>query len=111
MSAADTVLEDRGFWRAGPAWAADFDESPDDELLDAADPFAPPSADATAGTAAIVAPTPRAIAEAPTQVSTRTRPGADCLGAAMPPNSAGSMRSSWDSVSNRADELISATPG
>ncbi|BBY62869.1 hypothetical protein MHEL_11120 [Mycolicibacterium helvum] len=109
-----TGLDELGFFLAGPAWAFDFGDSPDDELLDADDPFeaAEPveSAAATAGTEAIAAPTPSATAEAPIQVSTRRCPGADCFGAAMPPNSAGNIRSSWTSDANRSVELIWATP-
>jgi hypothetical protein len=99
--------------RAGPACADDFDESPDDELLDVDDPFAAAdpveSADATAGTEAIAAPTPSATADAPTQVNILRCPG-DRFGTAIPPNSAGNIRRSWDSDSNRSIELISATP-
>jgi hypothetical protein len=106
----DTVVDDRGCWRPEPACAVDFEESPDDELLDVAELFEPAepvaSADATAGTEAIAAPTPSTTAEAPTQVSIRRWPGADCLGAAIPPNSAGSIRSPCDWESNRAVELI-----
>jgi hypothetical protein len=110
----DAELEDRGFCRAGPACADDFDDSPDDELFDADDPFVPAdpveSADATAGTEAIAAPTPRATAEAPTQVNILRWPGVCCFGAVIPPNSAGNIRSPWDSDSNRSVERIAATP-
>jgi hypothetical protein len=101
----DAEPDDRGFCRAGPACADDFDESPVDELLDADESFEPAdpveSADATAGTEAIAAPTPSATAEAPTQVNILRWPGACRFGAAIPPNSAGNIRSSWDSDSNR----------
>jgi hypothetical protein len=92
-----TVVERRSFVRVGPACVADFDGPPAEELLDATDPFEPAepveSADATAGIDAIAAPTPSATAEAPTQVNTLRLPGAARFGAAMPPNSAGSIRS------------------
>jgi hypothetical protein len=96
------ATDDRGFCRAGPAFAVGL--SLDDELLEEAEPFEPAvpveSAEATAGTDAIAAPTPRATAEAPIQVSILRWPGADSLGTAIPPNSTGSIRSSWHSDSN-----------
>ena len=83
-------------------------------MLDADDPFEPAepveSADATAGTEAIAAPTPSATAEAPIHVNIRSWPDADGFGALMPPNSAGNIRSPWVSDSNRSVEFISATP-
>jgi hypothetical protein len=48
------------------------------------------SADATAGVPTITAPTPRATADAPSQVRTRMHPGAERFASAMPPNSGGS---------------------
>ncbi|AQT78872.1 hypothetical protein B1R94_05760 [Mycolicibacterium litorale] len=105
----------RGFVRAGPACTVDF-AAPADEPLEAADPFEcallPVSADATAGMAAIAAPTPSATAEAPIQVKTLSCP-ADC-GSVMPPNSAGSTRrSSTPSVMvwTGSVERIWAAPG
>ncbi|BBZ77241.1 hypothetical protein MANY_25780 [Mycolicibacterium anyangense] len=81
----------------GRAWDATLDEvaewSPvlgalllDDDPREPADPVA--SADATAGVAAMAAPTPRAIAEAVSHVASR----ASGLRTISPPNSTGSAR-------------------
>ncbi|MGY4711152.1 hypothetical protein ACXDF8_16580 [Mycolicibacterium sp. CBM1] len=96
--------------RAGPAVAAadgrdalgrwlpvDFADALVEALLEVAEPEpAEPvaSADAVAGVAASAAPIPRAIADAPTQVASRTRPEGLTRRSDMPPNSAGSERNS-----------------
>jgi hypothetical protein len=67
-----------------PSWLVDFDD----------EPLEPPaSAEATAGIAAIAAPKPNVMADAPTQLARRRWPLDDGSGPARPPNSAGSARS------------------
>ncbi|MEZ0359144.1 hypothetical protein [Mycobacterium sp. SA01] len=88
---------DRGFCRAVLACPVDFAGPLAAELF-VVDPLASDepleSADATAGSEAMAAPTPRATAEAPSQVKNRALPVGACLGGVIPPNSAGSNRTS-----------------
>ena len=105
---------DRGFDRVVDAFPVDF--AAPDELLDADGPLAPPelpvSAEAVAGIAAMAAPTPNAMADAPTQVtqvnSTARADGASSAVVRRQNDAAVRSRSAADS--NASVEFIYTTP-